>query len=127
MTTTHATVPLDLPAPRPLRVGPLQPLRLRLRTLPTSQHRAGLVDGAWWPCSDDLVTELAPLLEELAVRDYLVHRVSDSLTGWQSSARKLHLAGALVGSGPALVLAVAQQRKSGPADRERRCSFEENP
>jgi hypothetical protein len=52
----------------------------RLRLKPKAQH-TGYVDGAWWPYSDELTTELPDLLAVLSVRlgpiDRVVYKFSD--------------------------------------------------
>ncbi len=39
----------------------------RFRLKPTA-HASGYVDGAWWPRSDDLTTELPGLIAVLSIR-----------------------------------------------------------
>lgn len=97
MTTIHATPAPVVPAPRPTQ-APLQlrPLRLRLRATGPGGRAEGRVDGAWWPYTDDLLTELGPLLAGMAGRDHLVHRISYSLGAWQPVPHKAHIAGTLV-------------------------------
>ncbi|MCE6996174.1 DUF5994 family protein [Saccharothrix sp. S26] len=63
-----------------------QPRRLRLR--PKSLTTTGHVDGAWWPRSRDLVTELPALLAGLAVRLGHVMRVSYNLPEWSTAPRR---------------------------------------
>lgn len=60
----------------------------RLRLKPKSP-RSGHVDGAWWPHSDDLTTELPDLLAVLSVRLGRIERVLYHLTAWASAPRKL--------------------------------------
>jgi hypothetical protein len=83
---------------RPGRTQRVRPgrLRLQLRAATPPGQTKGLVDGAWWPYSDDLITELAPLLAGMAERGHLVHRISYSLSAWQTVPRKVHIAGTLV-------------------------------
>lgn len=59
----------------------------RLRLKPKAPH-SGYVDGAWWPHSDDLVTELPDLLAVLSVRLGLVARVIYNLTEWTTAPAK---------------------------------------
>lgn len=59
----------------------------RLRLKPKAQ-RTGYVDGAWWPWSDDLESELADLLAVLSVRLGPVQRVMYNLGEWASAPRK---------------------------------------
>jgi hypothetical protein len=98
MTTANATVTPTVPAARQPQAAPLllRPLRLQLRAATPPGQTKGLVDGAWWPYSGDLITELAPLLAGMAERGHLVHRISYSLSAWQTVPRKVHIAGTLV-------------------------------
>lgn len=60
--------------------------RLRLKPkAPTS----GYVDGAWWPHSDDLSTELPDLLAVLSVRLGPIDRVIYNLAEWVQAPKKL--------------------------------------
>ncbi|WP_157767804.1 DUF5994 family protein [Actinosynnema pretiosum] len=62
------------------------PQRLRLRPKdPVTGH----VDGAWWPGSRDLVTELPALLSTTAVRTGEIARVSYSLPEWDPAPRRV--------------------------------------
>ena len=54
---------------------------LRLRLKPAGRTR-GFVQGAWWPRSDQLLTELPPLLAALAPRVGSVDRVIYDETSW---------------------------------------------
>jgi hypothetical protein len=51
----------------------------------------GYVDGAWWPRSLDLSTELPALLAVLAVRLGRIQRVSYNLTAWNTAPRRLQV------------------------------------
>ena len=53
----------------------------RLRLKPKAPH-TGYVDGAWWPRSDDLTTELPDLLAVLSVRHGPIDRVLYKLNDW---------------------------------------------
>ena len=72
---------------------PRQALRLKLKPKAPS---TGYVDGAWWPRSLDLSTELPALLAVLAVRLGRVRRVSYNLTAWNPAPRRLHVEDQLV-------------------------------
>jgi hypothetical protein len=73
--------------------GPENTPRLRLKPkAPTSGH----VDGAWWPRSDDLATELPDLLAVLSVRLGAVDRVLYNLTEWAKMPRRLMTGGRAV-------------------------------
>ena len=60
----------------------------RLRLKPKAPH-TGYVDGAWWPHSDDLTTELPDLLAVLSVRLGPIDRVLFKLTDWAKAPTKL--------------------------------------
>jgi hypothetical protein len=67
--------------------------RLRLKPkAPTT----GYVDGAWWPRSDDLPTELPHLLAVLSVRLGPIDRVIYNLAEWVTAPRKLPTDGGVV-------------------------------
>jgi hypothetical protein len=69
---------------------PRQTLRLKLKPkAPTT----GYVDGAWWPRSWELSTELPPLLAVLAIRLGRISRVSYNLTTWNAAHRRLNVDG----------------------------------
>ncbi|MGH3756903.1 DUF5994 family protein [Actinophytocola sp.] len=53
----------------------------------------GYVDGAWWPRSRDLSTELPVLLAVLAVRLGPILRVSYNLPNWDAAPRRLDIGG----------------------------------
>ena len=60
----------------------------RLRLKPKAPI-TGYVDGAWWPHSDDLVTELPDLLAVLSVRLGTIDRVIYNLAEWAKAPKKL--------------------------------------
>ncbi|MGW2663487.1 DUF5994 family protein [Nocardia tengchongensis] len=51
--------------------------------------KTGYVDGAWWPYSDDLVTELPRLLTALTKRLSAVHLVAYHLAEWDRAPAEL--------------------------------------
>ena len=67
----------------------------RLRLKPKAP-RSGYVDGAWWPHSDDLTTELPDLLAVLSVRLGPIDRVLYKLTDWAKIPAKLATGGRAV-------------------------------
>jgi hypothetical protein len=67
----------------------------RLRLKPKAPH-TGYVDGAWWPHSDDLTTELPDLLAVLSVRLAPIDRVLYKLTDWAIAPAKLATGGRVV-------------------------------
>jgi hypothetical protein len=67
----------------------------RLRLKPKGPP-SGYVDGAWWPHSDDLPTELPDLLAVLSVRLGPIDRVIYNLTEWTKSPAKLQTGGRAV-------------------------------
>ena len=64
----------------------------RLRLKPKAPH-CGYVDGAWWPHSDDLTTELPDLLAVLSVRLGPIDRVLYKLSDWAKAPTKLATGG----------------------------------
>ncbi|GLY49910.1 DUF5994 family protein [Lentzea sp. NBRC 102530] len=64
---------------------PRSPLRLRLRP---QTPATGYVDGAWWPRSHDLTTELPALLAVLNVRLGEIPRVNYHLSDWDAAPRR---------------------------------------
>ena len=73
--------------------GPENTPRLRLKPkAPPTGH----VDGAWWPRSDDLSTELPDLLAVLSVRLGAIDRVMYNLAEWATVPRRLTTGGRAV-------------------------------
>ncbi|MFC4857771.1 DUF5994 family protein [Actinophytocola glycyrrhizae] len=68
--------------------------RLRLRLKPNTSA-TGHVDGAWWPRSRCVTTELAALAEALAGRLGRVERVAYALSSWDDAPRRFRLSGHL--------------------------------
>lgn len=68
---------------------------LRLKLKPKAPA-TGFVDGAWWPRSLDLSTELPPLAEVLAIRLGRIERVSYNLAAWDAAPRRIHIEGQLL-------------------------------
>jgi hypothetical protein len=67
--------------------------RLRLKPkVPATGH----VDGAWWPHSDDLATELPDLLAVLSVRLGSIDRVIYNLAEWAKAPTRFTTGGSLV-------------------------------
>lgn len=72
---------------------PRRPLRLRLKPkAPPTGH----LDGAWWPQSRDLATELPMLAGVLAVRLGYVTRVAYAMDVWNAIPRHIELDGRTV-------------------------------
>jgi hypothetical protein len=65
---------------------------LRLRLKPADRS-GGLVQGAWWPRSDQLFIELPPLLAALAPRVGSVDRVIYDETRWAPQALRMEFRG----------------------------------
>ena len=63
-------------------------LRLKPKALPT-----GFVDGAWWPHSPDLVTELSDLLAVLSVRVGPIGSVTYRIGEWPTPPAKAVIGG----------------------------------
>ena len=82
-----------VPLPAGASLGPEHTPRLRLkRKAPIT----GFVDGAWWPRSADLPTELPDLLAVLSVRLGAVARVTYNLAEWAKAPRKASIGGQIV-------------------------------
>jgi uncharacterized protein DUF5994 len=64
------------------------PLRLRLKP---KAPPTGYVDGAWWPRTRDLISELPGLTEVLAVRLGRIERVAYALSAWDTSPSRLDI------------------------------------
>jgi hypothetical protein len=76
-----------------MHTGPDNTPRLRLKPkAPVSGH----VDGAWWPRTDDLTTELPDLLAVLSVRLGAVDRVLYNLAEWAQMPKRLTTGGRVV-------------------------------
>lgn len=80
MALTHTTPP------------PTGHTQLRLRLKPKGPV-TGYVDGAWWPRSRDLTTELPALAEVLAVRLGRILRAAYALSTWENTPRRLEVDG----------------------------------
>jgi hypothetical protein len=65
-------------------------------TLKPAAPPGGSVDGAWWPRSRDLVTELPPLVEALRERLIAAERVTYHLGSWNDAPRRLPAEGYMV-------------------------------
>src|ERR1700755_795681 len=72
------------------RTPPEKTPRLRLKP---KAPISGYVDGAWWPHSDDLPTELPDLLSVLSVRLGAVARVMYNVDEWAVAPRQLVMGG----------------------------------
>jgi hypothetical protein len=73
--------------------SPVNTPRLRLKP---KAPQSGYVDGAWWPHSDDLTTELPDLLSVLSVRLGPVGRVIYNLNEWAKTPAKFATGGRMV-------------------------------
>jgi Family of unknown function (DUF5994) len=72
------------------------PVRTPRLCLKAKAPRSGYVDGAWWPHTDDLTTELPDLLAVLSVRLGRIDRVLYRLGSWAKAPRKLTTGGRAV-------------------------------
>jgi hypothetical protein len=75
-----------------LRTGPTAFRGLRLRLKP-AQRSGGFVQGAWWPRSDQLFTELPLLLAALSPRMGTVDRVIYDETSWAPASLRMEFRG----------------------------------
>jgi len=66
--------------------------QLRLRLKPGGSA-TGYVDGAWWPRSLDLATELPALAEVLSVRLGSVRQIVYALASWDDAPRRIEFDG----------------------------------
>jgi hypothetical protein len=81
MTTQRSTIPAA-----GKQSGPEHTPRLRLKPkAPTT----GYVDGAWWPHTNDLATELPDLLAVLSVRLGPIDQVLYNLSEWAHAPKRL--------------------------------------
>lgn len=88
--TSKMQVRVDTPPATTTTEPSRQTLRLKLKPkAPATGH----VDGAWWPRSRDLSSELPVLLAVLADRLGPVERVSYNLTAWDAAPRRLDIGG----------------------------------
>lgn len=65
---------------------------LRLRLKPSGPP-TGHVDGAWWPRSPDLATEIVPLIAGVADRIGPVETVAYGLAAWEATDRRMEVDG----------------------------------
>jgi Family of unknown function (DUF5994) len=72
------------------RTGPENTPRLRMKP---KARTTGHVDGAWWPRSDDLPSELPDLLAVLSVRLGPIDRVMYDLSAWAKAPTRLATGG----------------------------------
>jgi Family of unknown function (DUF5994) len=61
----------------------------RLRLKPKEPRATGYVDGAWWPHTGDLATELPDLMAVLSVRLGPIDAVSYNLDEWAEVPKKV--------------------------------------
>ena len=74
-------------------LGPRATPRLRLKP---KAPATGYVDGAWWPHSNELVTELPDLLAVLTVRLGPIERVIYNFGDWAKAPNTVQLGGRAV-------------------------------
>jgi Family of unknown function (DUF5994) len=77
------------------RNGALGARTPRFRLKPKADRR-GYVDGAWWPRSDDLTTELPSLIAVLSVRRGAISRVMYNLNEWRITPTEIVIGGRAV-------------------------------
>jgi len=71
-------------------VQPTGDLRLDMKPVGST---TGFVDGAWWPYSTELATEIPALLAAITGRLGSIERVSYNLAGWASASRRVDAGG----------------------------------
>lgn len=86
------------PSPTPEAEDPLSPSALRLSLAPAGPAPA-LLDGAWWPRSRDLMSELPALTAALESRWGRITRVAVNPTHWPVVPRKVPVTGHVVNVG----------------------------
>lgn len=102
MTPTHSTPTHSTPTPTRAVADWTQPTpehTPRLRLKPKASARSsptGFVDGAWWPASNDLLTELPDLLAVLSVRLGPISHVTYQLGEWATAPVKTVIGGRVV-------------------------------
>ncbi|WP_327150102.1 DUF5994 family protein [Nocardia sp. NBC_01329] len=90
MTLQQKKIPLEHPARFSLRSGAAP----ASRRLPTPRApRPGIVDGAWWPRTDDLVTELAGLAALQRGRAGAVDRIMYDTDTWGPAPKRTTVGG----------------------------------
>ncbi len=89
MSQTSQQAPPATMAPDQLNVDDVAGLRLRITNRLPSEH----IDGAWWPCSTDLVAELPALLATLSRRLGQVVMVGYVRNGWTDTPPEVEIAG----------------------------------
>ncbi|GGR98178.1 hypothetical protein Snoj_67770 [Streptomyces nojiriensis] len=67
-----------------------------LLRLETTQSRQGLLDGAWWPRSRDVTTELPALITALTAHLGPITRVGLDTSAWQAVPTRLVIDGQVV-------------------------------
>ncbi len=67
--------------------------RVRLKS---AARGSGHVDGAWWPRSDDLTTELPGLLAVLSARQGAISRVNYNTAEWRATSSEIVTGGCAV-------------------------------
>ncbi|MBU3068043.1 hypothetical protein KO481_41830 [Nocardia sp. NEAU-G5] len=72
-------------SPQPRYDNPVPPAHSLRLLVDTQPPHTGWVDGAWWPHSHHLTTELPGLLTVLATRLGLVHHVIYHLDDWDEA------------------------------------------
>jgi Family of unknown function (DUF5994) len=87
--TAPATTPQRIPSPRP------EPQRIRL-LLAAPGVTPGRLDGAWWPYSRDLTTELPALTDALDHRWGRITRIAVNPAHWPVIPKKVQVTGHVV-------------------------------
>jgi hypothetical protein len=88
VTTIRVTRRSPTPAGTPSPAGRRDAVRLALIDPPAARTT---LDGAWWPRTSDLSTELPPLLEELSRRGIRATRVAYNPDAWAAAPRRLRV------------------------------------
>lgn len=89
MPQTRQEAPPATAGPDQRNVDDIADLRLRITNRLPSEH----IDGAWWPCSTDLVAELPALLSTLTQRLGQIVMVGYVRNGWTHTPPEVEIAG----------------------------------
>lgn len=83
----------------PATLNAIDNSRLTLHPAEPGHPHDESVDGAWWPHSVDLETEIGSLISEVSAAGFQACRVSYSLGAWTAPPRRVFVDGAKVSLG----------------------------
>jgi Family of unknown function (DUF5994) len=82
------------PRPRAAGIRAVEAIELRLR-LEETQGRRGVLDGAWWPRSRDVLAELPQVITALTQRFGTIPRIGLNAPEWDAAPRRITTDGRL--------------------------------